>query len=195
MTSKLWWTKMTGPVGNGALGGTLARAPGATGTGAATGERSFRSMSPLRNLVRAWEMRNYEKLKTFSWREVTFIEQHPADMSILTQGAVMTPTVLIEGRWDTWSYADLMAPDTLLSMLRKDSEGHENMGDDKNEARLEHVIRPHLDSLGFKLMGKNGTEWKPEDGLTYYTWIKAEWAYLKKKVRIPDPSLFINHDQ
>eukprot|EP00971_Amphidinium_carterae_P007195 142512-Amphidinium_carterae.1 len=102
------WTKTADLVDDGALGGTLARAPGATraGTsGASVGpsaeEHAFRSTSPWRNLVRTWEMRNHKKLKTNNWREVAnWIDQHPADMSILTQGAIMTPTVMLEGRDD-----------------------------------------------------------------------------------------------
>eukprot|EP00971_Amphidinium_carterae_P266207 5280440-Amphidinium_carterae.1 len=151
-------------------------------------------MAPLRNLVRAWEMRNHEKLETYSWREVAnWIEQHPADMSILTQGAMMTPTVLLEGKWDTWSYADLMVPDTLLRMLKRDCEGHNSLTDATKAARLLHVIQPLLDSLGFKLMGKNNAEWHPESEVSYYNWIESDTAYLKKTIRVTDPSLFINH--
>eukprot|EP00971_Amphidinium_carterae_P205507 4078641-Amphidinium_carterae.4 len=87
-------------------------------------------------------MRNHEKLKNHSWREVAnWIDQHPADMSILTNGAMMTPTVLLEGRWDTLAYADQMVPDSLLSMLQKDCEGHDSIAEEKKEARLQNVIR------------------------------------------------------
>eukprot|EP00971_Amphidinium_carterae_P100641 1990957-Amphidinium_carterae.1 len=202
MTSKLWWTKTADLLDDGVLGGTLARAPGATraGTsgasaGASAEEQSFRSMSPWRNLVRAWEMRNHEKLKTNSWREVAnWIDQHPADMSILTQGAMMTPTVMLEGRWDTWAYADLMVPDSRLSMLQKDCEGHDSIAEEKKEARLQNVIRPLLDPLGFRLTGKTGMEWQPANGQAYYNLMRSRVASLQKKVRIPDPSLFINHE-
>eukprot|EP00971_Amphidinium_carterae_P219026 4347723-Amphidinium_carterae.1 len=60
-------------------------------------------MSYWRNLVRAWEMRNYEKIKTEGWNGGVDwkTDPPPANMTILTQGATMTPTMLLDGRWDT----------------------------------------------------------------------------------------------
>eukprot|EP00971_Amphidinium_carterae_P273069 5420078-Amphidinium_carterae.1 len=104
-------------------------------------------MAPMRNLVRAWEMRRHSDFQEYSWSEVLSIESHPADMSILTQGAMMTPTVMTEGRWDTWSYSDLMDPEALLGMLKKDCKGHDTLTDKQREAKLRNVILPLLDSL------------------------------------------------
>eukprot|EP00971_Amphidinium_carterae_P101390 2006799-Amphidinium_carterae.1 len=89
----------------------------------------FRTMSYWRNLVRAWEMRNYEGIKAKGWNGGVDWEKdpHPADMTILTQGTTMTPTVMLEGRWDTWSYADLMDPDAFFHMLVRDSWKQEKL--------------------------------------------------------------------
>eukprot|EP00971_Amphidinium_carterae_P301155 5983323-Amphidinium_carterae.5 len=103
MTSKLWWTKIADLRGEGTPG-VLAGVPGANRAGtsgvlaeAPAEEQTLRSMSPWRNIVRAWEMRNSEVLKNYSWKEVAnFIDPHPADMSILTQGAMMTPSTLLQ---------------------------------------------------------------------------------------------------
>eukprot|EP00971_Amphidinium_carterae_P272984 5418049-Amphidinium_carterae.1 len=86
-------------------------------------------MSYWRNLVRAWEMRNYDRIKRYGWSAGVDWEKDPppADMAILTQGATMTPTMMIEGIWDTWSYADLMDPEAFLDILRKDSLNQERL--------------------------------------------------------------------
>eukprot|EP00971_Amphidinium_carterae_P214329 4253611-Amphidinium_carterae.5 len=145
MTSKLWWTKMIDPADE------RERRTGTNGEPTeAPVEESFNSMSPWRNFVRAWEMRNHERLKTESWNEVTYIEPHPADMTELTQGAAMTPTVMLEGHWDTWAYGDLMVPESLLAMLTKDNEGHDSMPDDKKERKWHHVIKPLLNFSGLQ---------------------------------------------
>eukprot|EP00971_Amphidinium_carterae_P232206 4607918-Amphidinium_carterae.3 len=66
MTSKLWWIKMIKPTKGreqeAGTSGVLAEAPAE--------EPSFKNTSRWRNLVRAWEMRNHEKLKHSSWNEV-----------------------------------------------------------------------------------------------------------------------------
>eukprot|EP00971_Amphidinium_carterae_P242143 4807896-Amphidinium_carterae.1 len=88
-------------------------------------------MSPWRNLVRAWEMRNHEKLNTQTWHEVCYKDPHPADMTVLTQAAMMTPTVMREGQWDTWSFGDLMVPEQLMAMLARDHDCHDVMSEEK----------------------------------------------------------------
>eukprot|EP00971_Amphidinium_carterae_P026809 528969-Amphidinium_carterae.2 len=93
------------------------------GTSAQTLKPPFRTMSYWRNLVRAWKMRNYENVKKYGWNgEVDWSNGPPlADMATLTQEATITPTMMIEGRWDTWSYADLMDPEAFYEILLKDS--------------------------------------------------------------------------
>eukprot|EP00971_Amphidinium_carterae_P126898 2514275-Amphidinium_carterae.1 len=44
-------------------------------------EETFCNMSPWRNLVRALEMRNHEKLNTHTWHDVCYPDPHPADMT------------------------------------------------------------------------------------------------------------------
>eukprot|EP00971_Amphidinium_carterae_P013421 264616-Amphidinium_carterae.1 len=86
-------------------------------------DETFKGMSTMRNLVRAWEMRNDWAFKQgYSWNEVSGIDPHPADMTVLAQGAVMTPTVMRAGQWNTWSYSDLMDPVTLIALLKKESK-------------------------------------------------------------------------
>eukprot|EP00971_Amphidinium_carterae_P149460 2963224-Amphidinium_carterae.2 len=58
MTSQLWWTKMVDPVTRRER--ELGEVPE---------EESFNNMSPWRNLVRAWEMRNHERLIERTWHE------------------------------------------------------------------------------------------------------------------------------
>eukprot|EP00971_Amphidinium_carterae_P093188 1844350-Amphidinium_carterae.1 len=58
MTSKLWWTKMMDPADE--------RERRNSEPAEAPVEESFSNMSQWRNLVRAWEMRNHEKLQTDS---------------------------------------------------------------------------------------------------------------------------------
>eukprot|EP00971_Amphidinium_carterae_P131267 2600101-Amphidinium_carterae.1 len=58
MTSQLWWTKMVDPVTRRER--ELGEVPE---------EESFSNMSPWRNLVRAWEMRNHERLIERTWHE------------------------------------------------------------------------------------------------------------------------------
>eukprot|EP00971_Amphidinium_carterae_P314667 6254944-Amphidinium_carterae.2 len=158
-------------------------------------EEPFSNMSPWRNLVRAWEMRNHEKLNTSSWHDICYPDPHPADMSILTQGATMTPTVMREGQWDTWSFGDLMVPEQLMSMLAKDHDSHDMMTDEKKNLRWHHVIKPLLDSLGFKMVGRDGTnEWNPANGLLYYQDFYGRLDSLQRKYRVPDPSVFVNHE-
>eukprot|EP00971_Amphidinium_carterae_P239532 4755415-Amphidinium_carterae.1 len=63
-TSKLRWTKMNDPLDN------RERRNRANGEPAEEPvEESFSNMSPWRNLVRAWEMRNHEKLQEKTWHE------------------------------------------------------------------------------------------------------------------------------
>eukprot|EP00971_Amphidinium_carterae_P077880 1540595-Amphidinium_carterae.1 len=87
----------------------------------------------------------------YSWNEVSGIDPHPADMAVLAQGAVMTPTIMKAGQWNTWAYADLTDPVTLLALLKKDSKGHHSLTELQRNSRVTHVIIPLLDSLGFKL--------------------------------------------
>eukprot|EP00971_Amphidinium_carterae_P301091 5982367-Amphidinium_carterae.2 len=63
-----------------------------------------------------------------------------------------------------------------MSMLAKDNECHDNMSDEKKEKRWHHVIKPLLNSLGFKMVSREPTKWRD------------------KKYRVPDPSLFVNHE-
>eukprot|EP00971_Amphidinium_carterae_P168076 3330303-Amphidinium_carterae.1 len=115
-------------------------------------------------------------------------------MTDLTQGATMTPTVMLEGHWDTWSYGDLMVPEQLFSMLAKDNECHDNMSEEKKDRRWHHIVKPLLESLGFKMVSKDGSEWNPQSGVTYYQDFFAKLDSLQKKYRVPDPSLFVNHE-
>eukprot|EP00971_Amphidinium_carterae_P134468 2664782-Amphidinium_carterae.1 len=107
------------------------------GTSAQPPKPPFRTMSYWRNLVRAWEMRNYEGVKKRGWHGGIDWENdpHPADMVVLTQGATMTPTMMIEGRWDTWSYADLMHPETFSEILWKDSVNQKCLTVDQKQFR------------------------------------------------------------
>eukprot|EP00971_Amphidinium_carterae_P241072 4786051-Amphidinium_carterae.1 len=153
-------------------------------------------MAPMRNLVRAWEMRNdWAFSQGYSWNEVSGIDQHPADMTVLAQGAVMTPTIMKAGQWNTWSYADLMDPVTLLALLKKDCKGHDSLTELQRKCKVTHVIVPLLDTLGFKLvMGLNNKEWIPQSGADYYTFLEADTVHLKKKIQVPDASVFVNHE-
>eukprot|EP00971_Amphidinium_carterae_P217658 4320496-Amphidinium_carterae.1 len=106
----------------------------------------------------------------------------------------MTPTVMKAGQWETWSYADLMDPVALLAMLKKDCKGHDSLSDFQRKSKLRHVILPLLDTLVFKLVGLNNKEWTPQCGIYYYTFLEADAAHLKKKIQVPDASVFINHN-
>eukprot|EP00971_Amphidinium_carterae_P211882 4204685-Amphidinium_carterae.1 len=191
MTSKLWWTKMADPIN--------AR-EGRNRTSTEPAEEPepeaevFSHMSSWRNLVRAWEMRNHKKLQEKTWHEVTFVDPHPADMTDLTQGATMTPIVMMEGQWDTWSYGDLMVPEQLMSMLASDNECHEYMSEEKRERKWRNVIKPLLRSLGFKMVSKDGSEWNPPNGMIYYQEFFVKLDSLQKTYRVPDPSVFVNHE-
>eukprot|EP00971_Amphidinium_carterae_P177292 3515924-Amphidinium_carterae.2 len=107
MTSKLWWTRMA-DIADGVpsiLAGVNVgegddfdmRGDEVPGLRAGTPNQNvkppFRTMSFWRNLVRAWEMRNYHEIKSRGWNGATNweVDPHPADMSILTQGTTMTP--------------------------------------------------------------------------------------------------------
>eukprot|EP00971_Amphidinium_carterae_P225622 4474624-Amphidinium_carterae.1 len=116
-------------------------------------------------------------------------------MTVLAQGAVMTPNVMNAGQWDTWSYADLMDPVTLLALLKKDCKGHDSLNELQLKCKVKHVIVPLLDSLGFKLVkGLNNKEWNPQSGADYYTFLETDTVRLKKKIQVPDASVFVNHD-
>eukprot|EP00971_Amphidinium_carterae_P178977 3549808-Amphidinium_carterae.1 len=43
-------------------------------------------------------------------------------------------------------------------------------------------------------MGLNNKEWTPQCGIHYYTFLEADTVYLKKKIQVPDASVFINHN-
>eukprot|EP00971_Amphidinium_carterae_P085771 1696875-Amphidinium_carterae.1 len=177
LTSQLWWTKMIEPVTN------MERQRRANGEVVEEPkEEYFNNMSPWRNVVRAWEMRNHEKLTTQTWHEVCYLDPHPADMTVLTQGATMTPTVMKEGQWDTWSYADLMVPEHLMSMMARDHDGHDIMPHEKKNRKWYHMV------------GKDGSDWEPLNGVIYYQDFYGRFDSLQKKYRIPDPSLFVNHE-
>eukprot|EP00971_Amphidinium_carterae_P198116 3932119-Amphidinium_carterae.1 len=90
MTSKLWWTKMNDPLDSRERRSRARDEP--VEVLEEPEEESFSNMSPWRNVVRAWEMRNHGKLQEKTWHEVTYVDPHPADMTDLTQGATMTPT-------------------------------------------------------------------------------------------------------
>eukprot|EP00971_Amphidinium_carterae_P310220 6164690-Amphidinium_carterae.1 len=119
---------------------------------------------------------------------VTYHDPHPADMIDLTQGAAMTPTVMLEGQWNTWSYGDMMVPEQLMSMLSRDADSHEWMTEEKRERKWHHVVKPLLSSLAFRV-SKDGSEWNPPNGVTYYQDFNARLDNLQKKYREPDTSL------
>eukprot|EP00971_Amphidinium_carterae_P196687 3903507-Amphidinium_carterae.1 len=95
---------------------------------------------------------------------------------------------MLEGQWDTWSYGDLMVPEQLMSMLTRDTESHEWMTEERRNRKWHHVIKPLLNSLGFKMVSKDGSEWKPPNGTTYYQDFNARLDNLQKKYREPDTS-------
>eukprot|EP00971_Amphidinium_carterae_P006474 127734-Amphidinium_carterae.3 len=159
MTSKLWSTRMTDIAED--VPSILAGIPnaderddfdmtrdGVSGLRAGTSDQDvkppFRTMSFWRNLVRAWEMRNYEEIKSRGWNRALKWETdpHPTDMPILTQGTTMTPTVMLEERWDTWSYADLMDPEAFFGMLKKDSFGEDKLEVAQKQFKWLHIIGP-----------------------------------------------------
>eukprot|EP00971_Amphidinium_carterae_P263649 5230788-Amphidinium_carterae.1 len=43
-------------------------------------------------------------------------------------------------------------------------------------------------------MGSNNKEWVPGSADDYYNFVEAETVQLKKKIQVPDASVFINHD-
>eukprot|EP00971_Amphidinium_carterae_P166475 3299336-Amphidinium_carterae.1 len=105
-------------------------------------------------------------------------------MSVLAQGAVMTPTIMRAGQWKTWAYADLMDPVTLLALLKKEATGHHSLTELQRNSRVTHVITPLLDSLGFKLVkGSNNKEWIPGPPDEYYNFIETDAVHLKKKIQ------------
>eukprot|EP00971_Amphidinium_carterae_P168256 3333696-Amphidinium_carterae.3 len=76
MTSKLWWTKMVDPDDE------AIRDRNDVEPAEAPVEESSSNMSPWRNLVRAWEMRNHDRLQRENWHVVTYHDSHPADMEV-----------------------------------------------------------------------------------------------------------------
>eukprot|EP00971_Amphidinium_carterae_P258308 5127022-Amphidinium_carterae.1 len=69
------------------------------------------------------------------------------------------------------------------------------MSEEKKNLKWHHVIKPLLDSVGFKMVGRDGaTEWNPENGVLYYQDFYGRFDSLQRKVRVPDPSLFVNHE-
>eukprot|EP00971_Amphidinium_carterae_P336564 6472990-Amphidinium_carterae.2 len=209
MTSKLWWTRMT-ELAEGVpriLAGIPSDDFAATGnevSGSRVGTSSsqtlkppFRTMSHWRNLVRAWEMRNYENVKKYGWnRGVDWVnDPHPADMATLTQGATMTPTMLIEGKWETWSYADLMDPEMFFDILKKDAVNQNHLSLAQKQYKWGHIIQPLCSALGYELMAGNEMPYSPADGDKYYALMGiGAVASLKRCVRVPDASVHVNHE-
>eukprot|EP00971_Amphidinium_carterae_P085091 1683355-Amphidinium_carterae.1 len=154
-------------------------------------------MSHWRNLVRAWEMRNYEGVKKYGWNGgIDWVnDPHPADMATLTQGAAMTPTMMIEGRWDTWSYADLMDPETFRDILRKNSFNQKYLSMSQKQYKWLHIISPLCAALGYEVMSKDDTAYFPGDGDKYYNLMDmGAMVAIKRCVRIPDASVHVNHE-
>eukprot|EP00971_Amphidinium_carterae_P094998 1879733-Amphidinium_carterae.1 len=117
-------------------------------------------------------------------------DPHPADMTILTQGTTMTPTVMLEGRWDTWSYADLMDPDAFFNMLVRDSWKHEKLEMSQKQYKWLHVILPLCASLGYQLMINEENSVFPADGGKYYELMnRGAITSVRRCVRIPDASV------
>eukprot|EP00971_Amphidinium_carterae_P024172 477352-Amphidinium_carterae.1 len=81
-----------------------------------------------------------------------------------------------------------MVPEQLMTMLARDNECHDSMSEEKKNRRWHHVIKPLLNSLGFKMVSRDGSEWNPPDGVTYYQDFFARLDSLQKKYRVPDPS-------
>eukprot|EP00971_Amphidinium_carterae_P118534 2348292-Amphidinium_carterae.2 len=152
----------------------------------------FRTMSYWRNLVRAWEMRNYHGIKSRGWNGASDWQSdpHPAEMTILTQGTTMTPTVMLEGRWDTWSYADLMNPEAFFEMLKKDGLGQDKLHLSQKQFKWVHIIKPLCASLGYQLMFSEERPIFPQDGEGYYQ-LMAEGmiTFVRRRVRVPDASI------
>eukprot|EP00971_Amphidinium_carterae_P207274 4112253-Amphidinium_carterae.1 len=45
------------------------------------------------------------------------------------------------------------------------------------------------------MVGRDGaTEWNPENGVLYYQDFYGRFDSLQRKYRVPDPSLFVNHE-
>eukprot|EP00971_Amphidinium_carterae_P182870 3629046-Amphidinium_carterae.1 len=55
-----------------------------------------------------------------------------------------------------------------MSMLARDNDCHDMMTEEKKNRKWYHVIKPLLDSLGFKMVGRDGSEWNPPNGVIYY---------------------------
>eukprot|EP00971_Amphidinium_carterae_P046663 919334-Amphidinium_carterae.3 len=217
MTSKLWWTRMTDiPEGvpsvlagtnetpsavPGSRAGTADMGEGSPGSRAGDPEPSskqpFKTMSTWRNLVRAWEMRHYEDIRMKGWTQALNWrdDPYPGDMSILTQGATMTPTMMLEGRWDTWSYSDLMIPNSFFEMLKKDAEGEDNLNFLQKQHKWSSVVEPLCSTLGYLLMKSDGRAIFHSDGVGYYTMMaEGMITSVQKCVRVPDPSIHVNHE-
>eukprot|EP00971_Amphidinium_carterae_P024700 487298-Amphidinium_carterae.1 len=44
------------------------------------------------------------------------------------------------------------------------------------------------------MVSRDGSVWNPLDGVTYYQDFFARLDSLQKKYRVPDPSVFVNHE-
>eukprot|EP00971_Amphidinium_carterae_P208714 4140864-Amphidinium_carterae.4 len=196
MTSKLWWDKLDS---DGALG-VHVRAPeqyqGAPGVHVGAPQQSFKTMAPWRNMVRAWEMRKYDLIRRAGWNEAQSKEDpHPAFMPLITQGAAMTPTMMIEGSWDTWSYADLMVPEAFYRMLKKDAFKYEKLEPRQIAVKWLTVIHPLLTSLGYTLRDAEGQMVVPLSGEDYYEKMATSYiTSLLKTVKRPDATVLVNHE-
>eukprot|EP00971_Amphidinium_carterae_P115605 2289809-Amphidinium_carterae.1 len=120
-------------------------------------------------------MRNYEVIKAMGWNEGVNWNKDPppADMTILTQGTTMTPTMMLEGKWNTWSYADLMDPAAFYRMLVQDGYKSGKLEDSQKQYRWEHIVQPLCSSLGYQLMRTEEHSVFPSDGEKYYALISV----------------------
>eukprot|EP00971_Amphidinium_carterae_P174926 3467670-Amphidinium_carterae.1 len=142
-------------------------------------------------------MRNYDGVKEYGWNGgIDWVnDPPPADMTILTQGATMTPTMMIEGRWDTWSYADLMDPETFCEILKQDSFNQKHLSNEQRQYKWLHIISPLCAALGYELMSGTDASYHPADGDKYYILMEMNAiAYLKRCARIPDAAVHVNHE-
>eukprot|EP00971_Amphidinium_carterae_P100133 1980128-Amphidinium_carterae.1 len=72
--------------------------------------------------------------------------------------------MMIEGRWDTWSYADLMDPEMFHEILLRDSFNQKHLSMPQRQYKWLHIIQPLCAALGYELMSKEDTSYFPADG-------------------------------
>eukprot|EP00971_Amphidinium_carterae_P058821 1162903-Amphidinium_carterae.1 len=102
---------------------------------------------------------------------------------------------MLEGRWDTWSYADLMIPEAFFEMLMKDSVRQEKLDMAQKQFKWAHIIEPLCASLGYQLMFSEERSIFPHDGVGYYQLMAdGKITSVTRCIRVPDASIQVNHE-